>query len=134
MDVLTKKLSDIQTFMKFTYGLIPIVAGADKFTNLLTEWVTYLNPDIAQLLPFSSDLFMQLIGLMEIGVGIMVLIKPKRAAYVVSGWLVLIAISLMESGHYLDVALRDLVIAAGAYVLGKLSAMKGISKSKKILV
>lgn len=134
MDVLTKKLKDIQTFMKFTYGLIPIVAGADKFTNLLTEWVTYLNPDIAQLLPFSSDLFMQLIGLMEIGAGIMVLIKPKRAAYVVSGWLVLIAISLMESGHYLDVALRDLVIAVGAYVLGKLSAIKGISKSEKIVV
>ncbi|MBX2942627.1 MAG: hypothetical protein KF860_09795 [Cyclobacteriaceae bacterium] len=132
MDILTRKLSDIQTFMKYTYGLIPIVAGADKFTNLLTDWVTYLNPDIARLIPFSSILFMQLIGVMEIGAGIMVFLKPKRAAYVVSAWLVLIAISLMESGHYLDVAMRDLVIAAGAYVLGKLSGVPGISKSNKI--
>ncbi|MBX2913300.1 MAG: hypothetical protein M9954_12430 [Cyclobacteriaceae bacterium] len=130
MDVLTKKLNDIQAFMKYTYGIIPIVAGVDKFTNLLTEWVAYLNPGIAQWLPFGSHLFMQLVGVMEIGAGIMVLVNPKRAAYVVCGWLVLIAISLMESGHYLDVALRDLVIAAGAYLLGKLSAMPGIKRAR----
>lgn len=130
MDVITKKLSAIQTFLKFTYGIVPIVAGADKFTNLLADWRAYLNPSLAAMLPFSSNAFMMLVGGIEIGAGIMVLLKPKQAAYVVSAWLVLIALSLLASGNYLDVAVRDLVIAVGAYALGKLSGLPGISKPK----
>ncbi len=130
MDVITKKLSEIQTFLKFTYGIVPIVAGADKFTNLLTDWGTYLNPSLAALLPLSSSAFMMVVGGIEIGAGIMVLLNPKQAAYVVSAWLALIALSLLASGNYLDVAVRDLVIAIGAYALGKLSGLPGISKQK----
>jgi uncharacterized membrane protein YphA (DoxX/SURF4 family) len=130
MDVITKKLNEIQTFLKFTYGIVPIVAGADKFTNLLVDWGTYLNPSLGALLPFSSNAFMMLVGGIEIGAGIMVLLNPKQAAYVVSAWLVLIAISLLASGNYLDVAVRDLVIAVGAYVLGKLSGLPGVAKLK----
>jgi len=130
MDVITKKLSEIQTFLKFTYGIVPIVAGADKFTNLLADWGTYLNPNLAALLPFSSNAFMMVVGGIEIGAGIMVLVNPKQAAYVVSAWLVLIALSLLASGNYLDVAIRDLVIAIGAYALGKLSGLPGLTKSK----
>jgi hypothetical protein len=33
----------------------------------------------------------------------------------------LIALSLISSGHYFDVAVRDLVMAVGAYSLGVLS-------------
>ena len=39
-----KQTKKIQTLLKFTYGIIPIVAGADKFTNLLTNWAQYINP------------------------------------------------------------------------------------------
>ena len=130
MDVITKKLSEIQIFLKFTYGIVPIVAGADKFTNLLADWGTYLNPNLAALLPFSSNAFMMVVGGIEIGAGIMVLLNPKQAAYVVSAWLVLIALSLLASGNYLDVAVRDLVIAVGAYALGKLSGLPGLAKTK----
>src|SRR5688500_7212456 len=28
----------IRTILKYTFGLVPIVAGADKFLNLLTDW------------------------------------------------------------------------------------------------
>jgi hypothetical protein len=44
MEVQTKKINDVQTLLKFTYGLIPIIAGADKFTNILTDWSHYLSP------------------------------------------------------------------------------------------
>ena len=117
------KIKQLQTLLKFTYGLVPIVAGTDKFTNILTNWEQYLNPGIAQMLPFSQHAFMMIVGVIEIVAGIIVLAKPQIGAWIVSAWLVLIAFTLIFSGHYLDVAVRDIVMAIGAYVLAKLSAV-----------
>lgn len=123
MDIVAKKLTDIQAFLKVTYGIVPIVAGADKFTNLLTKWPEYLNPTIANLLPFSQTTFMMIVGVIEITAGMLVLLKPRLGAMVVCGWLILIALSLFASGRFLDVAVRDLVIAIGAFALSRLSAL-----------
>jgi hypothetical protein len=129
MDMMIKKLRDIQIFMKFTYGLVPIVAGADKFTNLLTKWPEYLNPTLAGMLPFSDSIFMMVVGLIEIAAGVLVLVNSKIGAYVVSAWLVLIALSLLASGNFLDVAVRDLVMATGAFMLAKLSSLETTIKT-----
>ncbi|WP_426585774.1 hypothetical protein [Mucilaginibacter sp. R-33] len=110
-----------QTLLKFTYGLVPVVAGADKFTNLLTDWSHYLNPTIKTMLPFSEHVFMMIVGVIEIVAGILVFLNPQKGAYLVSAWLVLIALSLLASGTYLDVAVRDIVMAIGAFSLAKLS-------------
>jgi uncharacterized membrane protein YphA (DoxX/SURF4 family) len=111
----------VQTLLKFTFGLVPIVAGADKFTNLLTDWSAYLNPSLASVLPFSAHTFMMIVGVIEIVAGILVLVKTGFGAYLVSAWLVLIALTLLASGKFLDVAVRDLVMAIGAYSLAKLT-------------
>ncbi len=111
----------MQQLMRVTYGIVPIVAGADKFTNLLTHWVDCLNPMIASMLPFSPSTFMMIVGVIEIVAGILVLTKTKIGAPIVSAWLACIAIQLILSGHYLDVAVRDLVMATGAFVLYKLT-------------
>lgn len=126
MEEQTKKIKDIQTLLKFTYGIIPIVAGADKFTNLLTDWSHYLNPTLKSLLPFSDHLFMMLVGVIEIVAGILVFISPQKGAYLVSAWLVLIALSLLASGNYLDVAVRDVAMAIGAFTLAKISGITGL--------
>ena len=42
-------------------------------------------------------------------------------AYIVSAWLALIALSLLASGKYLDVAVRDLVMSTASYTLAVLS-------------
>jgi len=115
------KVKQLQTLLKFTYGLVPIVAGADKFTNILTNWGQYLNPGLAKILPLGEHTFMMIVGVIEIVAGIIVLAKPQIGAWVVSAWLVLIAFTLIFSGHYLDVAVRDIVMAIGAFVLAKLS-------------
>ena len=31
--------------LRIGYGLLPIVAGADKFTNLLVDWEKYIARD-----------------------------------------------------------------------------------------
>ena len=123
MDEKMKTTSGVQTLLKFTYGLIPIVAGADKFTNLLTDWAKYLHPSLASALPFKPSVFMMIVGVIEIVAGIIVLAKPSKGAYIVSAWLVLITLSLLASGNYLDVAVRDLAMAIGAFSLAKLSTV-----------
>jgi len=115
------ELAKIQTLLKLTFGLVPVVAGADKFTNLLTDWSQYLNPSLASILPFSPHVFMMIVGVIEICAGIIVLVKTNIGAYIVSAWLFLIALSLLASGKFLDVAVRDLVMAIGAYSLAKIT-------------
>ncbi|MBA4056865.1 MAG: hypothetical protein C0490_19280 [Marivirga sp.] len=127
MDINMEKIQKMQTLLKFTYGIVPIVSGLDKFTNLLTSWTDYLNPSIAGMLPFSPAAFMMIVGVIEIVAGILVLARPAIGGYVVGAWLVLIALSLLAAGSYLDVAVRDLVMAVGAICLAQLSSLKTVS-------
>ena len=39
-------LSQVFNLLKYTFVIVPIVAGADKFTNVLTNWEQYINPSI----------------------------------------------------------------------------------------
>lgn len=119
-------LKQVQTLLRLTYGLVPIVAGADKFANLLTNWDHYLSPLVKNILPISSHAFMMIVGVIEIAAGIIVLAKPKIGAWIASAWLALIALSLLAGGNYLDVAVRDLVMAIGAYSLAKLSKVDNL--------
>lgn len=123
------KVHGVYTLLKFTYGLVPIVAGLDKFTNLLTDWDKYLNPSIAQMLPFSPHTFMMIVGVIEIVAGLIVLARPAIGAYIVMAWLVCIALTLITGKGYLDVAVRDLVMAIGAYSLAQLARTEGRPKA-----
>src|SRR5688500_13487361 len=39
--------------LRLVYGLVPLLAGLDKFFNLLANWEQYLSPMVAQALPVS---------------------------------------------------------------------------------
>ena len=110
------------SILRWTYGLVPIVAGADKFTNILTEWNKYLAPVVTDIIPLSPEVFMTIVGIIEIVAGIVVLTKPKIGSLIVSIWLVAIAINLLLTGQYFDIAVRDLVMAIGAFCLHTLLA------------
>jgi uncharacterized membrane protein YphA (DoxX/SURF4 family) len=111
----------VWTILRITFGIVPIVAGADKFADLLTNWDMYLNPTIASMLPFSAHLFMQIVGGIEIVAGLIVLAKPSVGGWIVMAWLICIALQLIAMGKYLDVAVRDLVMSIGAMSLARLS-------------
>lgn len=112
-----------QTFnlLKYTFVIVPIVAGADKFTNLLCNWEQYVNPSIAGLLPFSTSVFMMIVGIIEIVAGIIVLKKPVLGGYIVAAWLTVIALTLLLGFNYVDVAVRDLVMAIAAFSMARLA-------------
>jgi uncharacterized membrane protein YphA (DoxX/SURF4 family) len=117
------KLDSTRTVLRIVYGLVPIVAGLDKFFNILTTWGQYLNPTMARFQPFSTLTFMHIVGVIEIIAGIIVLSRfTTVGAYIVAIWLALIALTLIASGRYLDVAVRDIVMALGAYTLGVLNS------------
>ncbi len=128
MDNAIQRTENVQQVLKYTYGLVPIVAGADKFTNLLTDWSHYLSASVTDMLPFSSGTFMSIVGVIEIVAGLLVLFRPRFGAWIVMAWLVAIALNLLIGGQYYDVAVRDLVMAIGAYALAKLS---GIVEDRK---
>lgn len=117
----TGNVQSIRMLLRVTFSLVPIVAGLDKFTNILTNWEAYLNPIVARLLPFSPHLFMEVVGIIEIVAGTIVFLRPRIGAYIVTAWLASIALSLLASGHYLDVAVRDLVMAIAAFSLASLT-------------
>ncbi len=111
--------------LRLTYGLVPIIAGIDKFTNLLTDWTQYLSPIAQRALPFSASTFMHIVGIIEIVAGIIVLSRWTRiGAYIVGVWLVAIAVNLVTTGHYFDIAVRDLVMAIGSFVLARMSEVQ----------
>jgi hypothetical protein len=113
----------IFNLLRATFGIVPVVAGLDKFTNLLTTWENYLHPGIVKLLPFSPHVFLMIVGVIEIVAGIIVLAKPAIGGYIVAAWLALIALTLLASGNYLDVAVRDLVMSIGAFSLARMTRL-----------
>jgi uncharacterized membrane protein HdeD (DUF308 family) len=118
-----KTIKELWIILLFTYGLVPIIAGLDKFVHLLADWEIYLSPAALSIIPFEGHTFMILVGVIEIVAGIIVFVKPKIGAYVVMGWLVAIAINLVLARYY-DIAVRDLSMAVGALTLAKLSVQR----------
>src|SRR5919202_3279701 len=97
----------VRRTMKIVFGLVPIVAGLDKFTNLLVHWDKYLAPSIAHMLPMKPSAFMGVVGVIEIVAGIGVLFTPwtRVFAWIVGLWLIAIALQLVVAGFY-DIAVR----------------------------
>ncbi|HZI69438.1 MAG TPA: hypothetical protein VFD44_07000 [Hanamia sp.] len=112
--------------LRITYTVIPIAAGLDKFLNLLTNWEKYLDTALVSSLPFSAHSFMMVVGAIEIIAGIIVFLKPRIGGFIVAAWLVLIALTLLAGGKYIDVAVRDIVMAVGALSLAIISKIKNL--------
>ena len=120
-------VKQLQSTLRFTFGIVPIVAGLDKFTNLLTNWSDYLGNNKG-MVPMDPMTFMKIVGVIEIIAGIIVFVRTLIGAYIVMAWLILIAVSLLIGGHYFDVAVRDLVMAVGAFTLAQLTKLTSPGK------
>jgi len=119
------RLDQAWWILRIGLGVGPFLAGLDKYFNLLTNWTTYLSPLALKILPFSGETFMHIVGVIEMIVGLAILTKWTRlGAYVASAWLLAIAINLVSTGMFLDVAVRDLEMAVAAFVLARLSEVR----------
>lgn len=107
--------------LRLGFTVAPIVAGLDKFFNLLVNWEQYLPAFIKNFTGGHGHELMLAVGVIEIIAGIGVALKPRLFAYVVSAWLLLIVANLLMIPGYFDVALRDFGLALGALALARLS-------------
>jgi hypothetical protein len=103
-------------------GAAAFLAGLDKFFNILADWPAYLSPLALQVLPVSAGTFMQVIGVVEMAVGLVILTGYTRlGGYVAAVWLLGIALNLVTTGHYFDIAVRDVIMAISAFALARLT-------------
>ncbi|HET6568765.1 MAG TPA: hypothetical protein VFG50_12430 [Rhodothermales bacterium] len=109
--------------LHIAFIIAPIIAGLDKFFNILVDWSQYLAPFIGDII--SPAIFMSIVGVVEIVAGIGVAVKPRIFSYVVAAWLLGIIINLLILGDYYDIALRDLGLFLGALALARLSGVYG---------
>ena len=117
--------------LRLVFGLVTIGTGLDKFFNLLTNWTSYLNPLVTKVLPISGLTFMHIVGVIEIVAGVIVLSRwTQLGSYIVTAWLVAIALNLLIMGKFLDVAVRDLGLAVGAFALSQLTAVREESQHR----
>ena len=122
LDLRPKGERDAYKLLYAGFVAAPIIAGIDKFTDKLGNWDRYLSDDVAEKLPVRRHTFMQAVGLIEVGAGLLVAAKPKWGGYVVGAWLAGIVGNLWTKPEYRDIALRDFGLALGALALARLAA------------
>lgn len=119
--VTVSKADRVATVLQWTFGLVPILAGADKFAHVLTDWNKYLAPVVTDIIPLAPSTFMGIVGIIEMMAGMLVLIAPRIGSLIVGIWLLGIAFNLLLTGQYYDIAVRDTVMAITAFCLYILS-------------
>jgi uncharacterized membrane protein YphA (DoxX/SURF4 family) len=114
---------DRQAFLllRTVFTVAPILFGLDKFTNILTDWTSYLAPVATSVVPVSAQTFMYIVGVVEIIAGIAVAVRPRFGSLLVAVWLLGIIINLLVLGSFYDVALRDFGLFVAALALNRLS-------------
>lgn len=121
---LKQDIEDIWGFLKAVYGTAAIVIGLDKFTFLLADWTGYVSPLVLSVIPLSAQAIVNIVGVVEIAAGIIIFSNwTKIGAYIVSAWVAVVALNVVMEGIY-DIAVRDLIIAAGAFTLARLTIIK----------
>ena len=109
----------------------PIITGIDKYFNKLTDWGMYLSPIATKIVPISTATFMHIVGAVEIVAGLIVLSRwTKIGSYIVLLWLLGIAVNLLTTGMFYDLAMRDVEIAIGAFTLSQLTAVREQTMTK----
>lgn len=111
--------------LRIGLGAAAFLAGLDKFFNLLADWPKYLSPLATNLVPLSPETLMRVAGVIEMIAGLALLAGLTRlGGYVVMAWLLAIAVNLVTTGHYFDVAVRDVEMALAAFTLARLSEVR----------
>ena len=119
-DTITR-LESSRIALRVSFGILPLLAGLDKFTYFLTDWSAYVGPFARSLLPVSPQTFLYVVGIVEVLVGLAVLTRwTVIGSYAAAGWLLLIAVNLVLAGFF-DIAVRDVVLAVAAFTLARLT-------------
>ncbi|WP_228387183.1 hypothetical protein [Ornithinicoccus halotolerans] len=107
--------------LRAAFTVAPILFGLDKFANVLVDWPAYLAPWVDGIVPGTAQQAMWAVGVVEVVAGLVVAWRPVIGGVLVALWLAGIIVNLVSTGSYLDVALRDVGLLAGALALALLA-------------
>ena len=128
-----RRLNSIWWTLKIALGAAPLLAGLDKFFNVLANWTDYLNPVALQMVPVDAEVFIRCVGVIEILVGLAILTRWTRlGAYLAACWLVAIAVNLVSMERFYDIAVRDLLLAVAAFALARLTAVRQAELASRV--
>jgi len=130
MTTIDRGLESARLALKIGLGLAAFLAGLDKFFDLLADWSVYVSPLAKAALPVSTTTFLHVVGVVEMVVGLAILTRwTQVASYVAMVWLAAIALNLVTTGHFFDVAVRDLEMAIAAYALARLTESRDLHRA-----
>jgi|SRR6185312_2638835 len=109
------------SILRVGFAALPILAGADKFFHLLTDWNQYVSPALFHAVGGRVRGFMDLVGVIEMAAGVLVAARPRWGSAIVGLWLCGIIVNLLLIGGYYDIALRDFGLLLGSVALFRLS-------------
>lgn len=119
------RMTSVWWTLKLALGVVPLLAGVDKFFGVLANWADYLHPSALQIVPVPPDLLLRGIGVFEILVGIAILTRWTRfGAWLAALWFTAIAASLASMGRLLEVAVHDVVLALSCIALAQLTTLR----------
>src|SRR3989442_7378403 len=101
------------------FTVLPIVAGLDKFFDLLVPWHQYLAPIINRLVPVDAHTFLMGVGAIEIVAGLILAFGPKVGGQPVMAWLWGVIVYLVLIPGYYDNALPAFGPSPGAPCLSR---------------
>src|SRR4051812_27765500 len=61
--------------LHFGFAAAPILAGIDKYSDVLTNWSQYLAPVVPRVTGLTAPGFMKIVGVIEVVAGIGVIVK-----------------------------------------------------------
>ena len=120
-----RRINQVFWVLRIGLGSAAFLAGLDKFFNLLADWSMYLSPLATRVLPISAPAFMHIAGVIEMIAAVAVLAGLTRiGGYVIMAWLIAIAINLVTTGMFYDIAVRDVEMSLAAFALARLSEVR----------
>jgi hypothetical protein len=122
VEIESKPAQQAYRILHIAFVALPIIAGLDKFFDVLVNWDKYLAPRLASMSLIPVHHLMYIFGAIEIIAGIIVAKWPRIGAYIVTAWLWLIVLNLLMFPGFYDIVIRDLALSFGALALAKLSS------------
>lgn len=115
-----------QAFMVLQTGLVivPLIAGMDKYAEILANWPQYLAPGFPRLFGTTAQSIMYVVGIVEVLIAIGVALYPRIFSFVVMGWFGAVVVNLLILGQYYDIVLYNFGLAVAAFALSRLSQLK----------
>jgi uncharacterized membrane protein YphA (DoxX/SURF4 family) len=69
--------------LRIAFAAVPIIAGLDKYFDLLANWSVYVSPALLKILPIDAATLLHIVGIVEIVVGVAMLTRwLKISAYI----------------------------------------------------